>query len=435
MPDLNACLYNRDMPFLRGVAAFWGLDISAKDARTYSLKLEEAILDSGLIGEFIDSLPKPALEALHSLRVADGSLPWTSFTRVYGEVRPMGPAKIEREKPGIFPASITELLWYRGLVGRAFYQHPDGLRETAFIPYEFIHAVPPSEEPTVSASLSQLPGVSESEVTLDSAGSDKILDELCWLLSALRRPDRDAILTRWPLPNNTVLLELARAIGLVERKTNLPTALAKDFLEKPRAQALTWLVDSWRISTVFDELRLIPEFRCEGTWQNAPVKPRRAILEMLRELPARKWFDLEVLINHISQYEPDFLRHGPEYDNWIIASTQPGKGLLRGISSWPEVEAVYLRFLLLGPMSWLGLLDHGNSKSASGKSFLKRSALFDSLLNQYYLPQTSSEDEKIAINSTGMIEMSTRALLVSPATNSRVFANGWRFPQSAAAFA
>ena len=83
MPDLNACLYNRDLPFLRGVAAFWGVDISARDARTYSLKLEEAILDSGMISEVIDSLPKPALEALRDLRAADGSLPWTSFTRMY----------------------------------------------------------------------------------------------------------------------------------------------------------------------------------------------------------------------------------------------------------------------------------------------------------------------------------------------------------------
>ncbi|MGB4595357.1 MAG: hypothetical protein WBI14_05570 [Anaerolineaceae bacterium] len=409
MPDLNTCLYNRDLPFLRGVAAFWGLDITARDARNYSLKLEEAILNSGLIGEIIESLPKPALEALQWLRAADGSLPWTSFARVYGEIRPMGPAKFEREKPGVFPISTTELLWYRGLIGRTFYQLPDGLVENVFLPHEFMYAAPIPEEPAISPALSQVPGVPESDMWLDSAGSDNLLDQLCWLLSALRRSDRDVILAKWPLPNYPVLLELARAVGLVEKKNNLPTSLAKDFLEKPRAQAHTWLVDSWRASTRFDELRLVPDFRCEGTWQNNPAKPRRVILEMLRELPIGTWFGLETLIDHIGQYKPDFLRSGSEYDNWIIVSSQPAKGLLRGVSSWPEVEAVYLRFVLLGPMSWLGLLDQGSSKSGSGKSFIKRSALFDSLLDQYNPRQNPPKDEKIAIKSDGTIEMGPRS--------------------------
>jgi hypothetical protein len=409
MPDLNACLYNREMPFLRGVAAFWGVDITAKDARTYSLKLEEAILDSGLITEVVESLPKAALEALQSLRAVDGSQPWTSFTRVYGEVRPMGPAKLEREKPSIFPASITELLWYRGLIGRAFYQHPDGLQETTFLPYEFIHAVPASEAQTTSASLSQLPGSTQSEITLDIAGSDNILDEFCWLLAALRRPDRDAILARWPLPNNTVLLELARAVGLVERKTNLPTALAKDFLEQSRPQALTWLVETWRNSSRFDELRLIPDFRCEGTWQNNPIKPRRFVLDLLRQIPANTWFSLGAFIDKISRFQPDFIRRGAEYDTWIIASSQPEKGLLRGISSWPDVEGLYLRFLALGPCSWLGLLDQGRPSKGGDTRYLRRSALFDALIDQYALPELATENEKVAISSTGMLEMSARA--------------------------
>src|SRR5660398_288472 len=97
---------------------------------------------------------------------------------------------------------------------------------------------------------------------------------------------------RWPLPNNAMLLELARAVGLVERKTNLPTALAKDFLEQSRPQALIWLVETWRNSSRFDELRLIPDFRCVGTWQNNPIKPRRFVLDLLRQIPANTWFSL-----------------------------------------------------------------------------------------------------------------------------------------------
>lgn len=408
MPDLNACLYNRDLPFLRGVAAFWGVDISARDARTYSLKLEEAILDSGMISEVIDSFPKPALQALRDLRAADGSLPWTSFTRKYGEIRPMGPAKFEREKPGIFPASTTELLWYRGLIGRTFYQHPDGLAENVFLPHEFMHAVPLPDQPSNNSLLAQLPSVPEIEVQLDSGGSDNVLDQLCWLLSALRRTDRDASLAKLPFSNHSLLLALARAVGLVERKTNLPTTLAKDFLEKPRAEALAWLVESWRTSARFDELRLIPDFRCEGTWQNHPTKPRRAVLEMLARLPVGKWFNLETLIDHIGQHNPDFLRVGADYDNWIIISNLVDKPLLRGIQSWPNVEAVYLRFLLLRPCSWLGLFDRGKAVNGSDARYLRRSSLFDSLIDQPALPKLAPEDEKIKIDPSGMLEVSNR---------------------------
>ena len=408
MADLNACLYNRDMAFLRGVASHWGLEISGKDARSYSLKLEDAILTSGIIREVIESLPKAAHKALQALRVAEGVLPWTTFTRQFGELRPMGPAKQEREKPGIFPASITELLWYRGLIGRIFYQTADGHLEMAFLPEEFMHAVKVDPDDTKETQNS-LPTVLNQMVVLVEAGSDKVLDELCVLLSALRRPDRGGLLKRMPFEHAELLVRLAEAIGLIDPKTSQPAVLAKGFLEQPRAQALPWLVENWRKSTKFNELRLIPEFRCEGTWTNNSLKPRRFVLELINQIEANEWFSLDVFIEHIASSHPDFLRQGAAYDNWIIASNSPDGGLLRGTASWPAVEGVYLRFLLLGPMRWLGLLDEGRAAHGGETVFLRPSHLFDALINQFALPDLEEEKEKIAVSSSGVLEMSHRA--------------------------
>lgn len=408
MPSLNTCLYNRDLSFLRGIAAFWGLEISAKDAREYSLYLEEAILKSGFINEVLESQPDHAKEALLSLRSAGGVLPWTSFTRLYGEIRPMGPSKFERLKPGIFPASTAELLWYRGLIGRTFIQDSDGLVENAFLPSEFmvadtlanhVHGMPTRPLPA---------SAQETDVRLSVSGTDGLLDQLCWLLSALRRPDSDYRTPLEDMPDREMLLVLVQASGLLENNNFQPTPLAKDFLEKPRAHAFAWLIETWRTSDLFDELRLIPDFHCKGTWQNRPVKPRKALFEFLKQLPSNTWFEVETLIDHFGQYEPDFLRQGTEYDNWMIVSTQPGKSLLRGVSSWSEVEAVYLRFLLYGPFTWFGLIDQGISSHGKQTHFFRRSALFNSLVERYTLPALDNETEKVKITSSGLLEMSYR---------------------------
>ena len=49
----------------------------------------------------------------------------------------MGAARRERERPDRAPVSVTETLFYKALIGRAFFETSQGLREFAFIPEEF----------------------------------------------------------------------------------------------------------------------------------------------------------------------------------------------------------------------------------------------------------------------------------------------------------
>ncbi|MBK9056119.1 MAG: hypothetical protein IPL78_36050 [Chloroflexi bacterium] len=65
-----------------------------------------------------------------------------TFTREFGEVRQMGPAKMEREEPWYDPVSVAESLWYRGFLYRSFQESPEGLIEFYYLPDEFLEQFP-----------------------------------------------------------------------------------------------------------------------------------------------------------------------------------------------------------------------------------------------------------------------------------------------------
>ncbi|NTU74927.1 MAG: hypothetical protein HGA86_02270, partial [Anaerolineaceae bacterium] len=132
MPDLLHTLQGNDLGFLKMVANTWGIDFNAPDARTGLVTLTHAMLDAHLANEVVDALPEGAHQVLQALADGDGRLLWAAFIRQFGEVRSMGPAKRDRERPDLRPASPAELLWYRGLVGRAFVNTDSDPQEFAY---------------------------------------------------------------------------------------------------------------------------------------------------------------------------------------------------------------------------------------------------------------------------------------------------------------
>ena len=131
----------------------------------------------------VSSLPMEVKTALEDLTQHGGRLPWAQFTRTYGEVREMGPAKRDRERPYEQPISAAETLWYRAFVARAFFDTPAGPEEFAYIPDDLLQADPScggSGKPMYGRQASALEYASVSLV------NDRILDHTCTLLAALR---------------------------------------------------------------------------------------------------------------------------------------------------------------------------------------------------------------------------------------------------------
>ena len=75
---------------------------------------------------------------------SEGRLGWAVFTRRYGEVRPFGPGKREKERPDLKPISPAEVLWYRALIGRAILPGDVPPMEYAYIPEDLLDLLAPA---------------------------------------------------------------------------------------------------------------------------------------------------------------------------------------------------------------------------------------------------------------------------------------------------
>ena len=108
MPTLAQSLHGYDLGHLRIIAEHWGVELSAPDARTALGELTDALLDRSLVAEIIAALSTDAQSALNMLLNIEGRLPWFQFTRNYGELRPIGPGRRDRERPDRKPISPAE---------------------------------------------------------------------------------------------------------------------------------------------------------------------------------------------------------------------------------------------------------------------------------------------------------------------------------------
>jgi len=142
MPDLMTLLKAQDYKFLSMVADLWDVPARGVDKRALALSLVELLPKPEVFADFYESLSGQSRQALTALKQAGGYIAWTSFTRQYGDLRPMGPARRDREQPWHFPVSTAEYLYYRALIGREFIRMDDELIEIAFVPEEFNRLLP-----------------------------------------------------------------------------------------------------------------------------------------------------------------------------------------------------------------------------------------------------------------------------------------------------
>ena len=356
MPDLLTTLQGHDLGFLKIVASAWGIELNAPDAHSGLPALVNGILESTMIAEVIETLPEEAQNALHSLIQNEGRLLWATFVRQFGDLRRMGPARRDRERPDLRPAWTTEILWYRAMIGKAFLNPPGETepQEYAYIPDDLLALMPTLQGPTPLP-----PGrpATPNECAQPVLVSDWILDETCTLLAAMRIGMSEAEIgaLKWRIPPG-VLKGLLSAAELLDYDGMPHPENTRAFLEAPRGKALALLVQDWREDKHFNELRLLPGLKFEGDWTNDALATRRAVNDLISQAPENQWWNIASFITAVHEQQPDFLRPSGDYDSWFIQQVSTGS-YLRGFGSWYEVEGALLRFMITGPMHWLGLLD------------------------------------------------------------------------------
>ena len=405
MPDLFHSLLKQDIGHLRIIAELWGLELDSTDSESALEELSVSLLKPGLLAELIEALSPEANSAINTLVSSGGRIPWPMFTRKYGDIREAGAGKRDREKLYLQPTSATEILFYRGLLARAFFDTKKGPQEFAYIPDDLLNLLshgdtePQSNNEQESLSLSHSVedheplgrAASPGEKGQEIPANDSILEDATTLLAALRL---NIELPETKIPTN-VLQVLLQSANLIKESTPQPEPV-KAFLEAPRPEALALIQNAWMESKTFNELRLMPGIICEGEWKNEPQETREFLLNLLDAIPEGKWWSLNAFIRDIKQKYADFQRPAGDYDSWFIKKESDGQ-YLRGFSSWDQVDGALIKFFITNILYWLGQVDLCIAEGAIEPTS------FRVLNSQSHL--TSKEDKKINISSQGLISV------------------------------
>lgn len=351
MPDLEHSLHDHDLGHLRIVAEGWGLELTAPDVRTALPDLVAWLRNETYVQEMLETLNSEALAVISSLLKKDGRLPWVQFIRQFGEVREIGPGRRDRQRPDKNPTSTAEILWYRAIVARAFFDTSRGSEEFAYIPDDLLPLISNLAPSQGSDPLGRAATLAERAHAIPT--DDRMLDQICTLLAA-RRIDQYEI----SLPDHLepFLLTLLTIAGILSSEGQPNLDATRAHLEAPRGEALLQLAQVWLNSAAHNDMHLVPGLRAEGEWENEPLATRRFVIRLLDALPTGTWWNLSAFIADVRRAHPDFQRPAGDYDSWYIKNTETDN-FLRGFEHWDNVDGALIRYLITGPLHWLGFVD------------------------------------------------------------------------------
>ena len=402
MPKLSYMLHDHDLGFLKMVATHWGVELTAPDAASALPILLKAMLDETLTQEIFETLPEEGKTALSTISQNNGLMLWAQFSRRFGDVRTMGSARRDRERPDLNPATTSEILWYRGMIGRAFLNISGEPQEYVYIPDEFFERLA-----SFAKSTQTPPGKPANPAALGKIvpANDQILDDACTLLAGLRSGIPEEMIEKQikTLPFAT-LQQLLQDAAIIET-TNIPAPeKTRLFLEAPRSEALLMLSSSYIQSTRFNELLQLDQLVFEGNLENQPRRTRQIVFDFLHQIPENTWWNLDAFIRAIHEKNPDFQRPAGDYDSWFIRRKTDGQ-YLRGFDTWNEVDGALIRYLITGPMHWLGFTDIAYGKKNNRIVAFRRSTWESDLIRQVAPKNLPLENEKIKPQSDGRISV------------------------------
>lgn len=408
MPDLTQTLGGYDLGYLQIVAELWGIELEAMEFQQGLETLVTLMLQPEQVSEVVDTLTEGAKDALADLQRNSGRLPWALFTRRYGLIREMGPGRRDRTQPFRDPISFAEVLYYRALVGRSFFDSPGGPEEHAYIPDDLMAIL-------LVDSFDAEPALGGSALPAQRAhpflANDCILDDACTMLAGLRLgiPADEVPLSSYsgPFPlTTTTLKSLLRAAGLLDERDSPISEPTRRFLESERGVALTQLALAWQKSENFNDLALIPGLAFEGEWENDPLTTRGAVLNFLATIEKGAWWSLTAFIAAIRQQNPDFQRPAGDYDSWFIRHRESGE-YLRGFEHWDQVDGQLIRFIITGPLHWLGIVDLAAPAEDKPVTAFRFSKWSQDLLGGRAPAGMSVEKGKIQVRSDAHLQLST----------------------------
>jgi len=399
MPTLLETIGEYEEDLLAIIARQWGIEIEEIPVK----KLARHIVDrmsEDIIRDFLKSLPESDTASLKELSAKKGKILWPQFVRNFGDLREMGAARRQREQPDTQPTSLTESLYYKGLIGKAFFDARGGPREFAYIPDEILTFFDQRSEETIFEKCHPVP---DNRVQKKWIASDFIVDQATTTLAALRSGVKmeQIKFTRPNIPPD-MLITLLQDADLISPTNEISIKQAKSFLEDKRGSAFTSLVKVWQKSKGINELLLVPGIKFEKEPANDPLIPRSLLLDLLKTMPESEWYLLDEFIQAMHENHPDFLRKAGEFDAWFVRDKE-SENILSGYEYWDSIEGQYLRIMIQGPLHWFGVLSLG--KTAKGNLAFGRSVWSEPLLNDTPLDYPTIEIHQFSLEKNGQIQI------------------------------
>ncbi len=400
MPTLIETFIDYEPDLLEMIAEGWGIDQDLDAGKNLARQVSERLQDEPLIYEILQALPRPAYSALLRLARSRGRLPVGQFEREFGSLREMGAARRAKIRPDRNPASVSEGLYYKGLVARAFLREGGEPQDCYYLPEEFQHYL---EREIGRLEISSMPALPTYAPAVKQTPDDAILEHACTLLAALRSgiPPEQVVFENPTIPA-PFLSGLLNEAGLLGKDSQPEPEQVGAFLEAPRAASFATLVRAWQSSANIDELDWLSGVEVEGKLKRNPQAARSKILAMLKPISTEHWLDVDEFVAWVKISQPDFLRSGGEYDTWIVRDRSTSQ-YLKGYEHWDQVEGALLRALLQGPFFWMGLVELGSKPHSKKNNLFHPSAWAADLLNGREAAINRPEITTFTVNKDGSL--------------------------------
>ena len=383
MRTLRSALSDEPLARLMAIADAWDATITATSRADVAVALSVHMLQPDAVSGAIDALPDAAREALQAIARAGGRMPAATAERRFGVIRPMGPGRLERERPWISPTGPAEVLWYRGFVFRAFDRSAREPVEALFIPTDLAALLGPNEPAPAAVPASAILRPD------DDKASSPLLDDVTTLLChvqnsevrvradgswnpAARRAvarmlrDADGVEDAHPDKRFALLVHLLNTLGWVRVQDDRLRIVAQpvtQWLQRPASERRAALALAWLNDSEWNDLAHVPGLALDMThaWQNEPQRERAAIVRMFGEWCAQRGQsvahdsydgDIDAFVAYVREANPDFARIDGRYDAWHVRDEGTDE-YLHGFENWRRVEGALIRSVLRGPLTWL----------------------------------------------------------------------------------
>jgi len=402
MPTISETIQDYEIDQIEMIAEQWGIEDDIDPKKNVRKQLVDLLDNRNLFLDIIYALPSHEKTALQFVLDEGGKISASQFSRAYGVIREMGAAVREKDRPDRSPASVAENLFFKGIIGLSFFNEGDEVKEYYFLPEEFIKFLKSIQDDP--SQIVTLPALSKENISHILSASDKILDQICSLLAALRGSVPSNETSRFiPLPLFRFLSALFQTQGITDKDSAiLDASKIKDFLTSDRSTVFSNICLSWMKDELINELKLLPDIIFEGNWKNDPIKTRGGLLEIIAKLPPKKWYRIPDFIDWMHQKHPDFQRSGGEYNTWFIKDAA-NDAYLNGFENWQRVEGKLLHYFITGPLFWLGILDLAVIEEGEQPFAFRKSKWANKLLEKKPVRYETHEISECVLRKNGVI--------------------------------